>query len=57
MADFNASQSDGTIALATFPQLSYTDAVDAAAPAGKLPDILDVAIFDTANDWKRADVK
>lgn len=42
VADFNASQSDWTVVLETFPQLAYNDAVGAAALAGELPDILDV---------------
>jgi len=40
--DFNASQSDWTVVIETFPQLAYNDAVGAAALAGELPDILDV---------------
>ncbi len=40
--EFNASQSDWTVVLETFPQLAYNDAVGAAALAGELPDILDV---------------
>ncbi len=40
--EFNASQSDFTVVIETFPQLAYNDAVGAAALAGKLPDILDV---------------
>lgn len=40
--DFNASQSDYTIALESFPQGAYNDAVQAAALAGNLPDIIDV---------------
>ncbi|WP_305985724.1 extracellular solute-binding protein [Roseibium sp. MMSF_3544] len=40
--EFNASQSDWTVVIETFPQLAYNDAVGAAALAGKLPDILDV---------------
>jgi len=42
IADFNASQSDYTIALESFPQGAYNDAVQAAALAGNLPDIIDV---------------
>ena len=42
VAEFNASQSDWTVVLETFPQLAYNDAVGAAALAGELPDILDV---------------
>ncbi|MEM9435724.1 MAG: extracellular solute-binding protein [Pseudomonadota bacterium] len=40
--EFNASQSDWTVVLETFPQGAYNDAVGAAALAGNLPDILDV---------------
>ena len=40
--DFNASQSDWVIAIESFPPIAYNDAVDAAALAGDLPDILDV---------------
>lgn len=40
--DFNASQSDYTISLESFPQGAYNDAVQAAALAGNLPDIIDV---------------
>ncbi len=40
--EFNASQSDWTVIIETFPQLAYNDAVGAAALAGELPDILDV---------------
>ena len=40
--DFNASQSEYTIALESFPQGAYNDAVQAAALAGNLPDIIDV---------------
>lgn len=42
IADFNESQSDYTIALESFPQGAYNDAVQAAALAGNLPDIIDV---------------
>jgi len=42
IADFNASQSNYTIALESFPQGAYNDAVQAAALAGNLPDIIDV---------------
>jgi multiple sugar transport system substrate-binding protein len=42
IADFNASQSDYTIELESFPQGAYNDAVQAAALAGNLPDIIDV---------------
>lgn len=42
VAEFNESQSDYTVAIETFPQLAYNDAVGAAALAGELPDILDV---------------
>lgn len=40
--EFNASQSDWKVAIETFPQGAYNDAVGAAALAGNLPDILDV---------------
>jgi multiple sugar transport system substrate-binding protein len=40
--EFNASQSNWTVSMETFPQLAYNDAVGAAALAGELPDILDV---------------
>ena len=40
--EFNASQSDWKVVIETFPQLTYNDAVGAAALAGELPDILDV---------------
>lgn len=40
--DFNASQSDWTVALESFPQGSYNDSVVAGALAGNLPCILDV---------------
>ncbi|MGV8834058.1 MAG: extracellular solute-binding protein [Devosia sp.] len=40
--DFNASQSDWSVAVESFPQESYNDSVTAAALSGKLPDILDV---------------
>ncbi len=40
--EFNASQSDWSVVIETFPQLAYNDAVGAAALAGELPDILDV---------------
>lgn len=40
--DFNASQSDWTVALQSFPQAAYNDSVTAAALAGNLPDILDM---------------
>ena len=42
VADFNASQADWKVALESFPQGAYNDAVVAAALAGNLPDILDV---------------
>ena len=42
VGDFNASQSDYTVTLESFPQASYNDSVVAAALAGNLPDILDV---------------
>ena len=38
--DFNASQSDYTVVVESFPQESYNDSVVAAALAGNLPDIL-----------------
>ncbi len=40
--DFNASQSDWTVSIESFPQESYNDSVVAAALAGNLPDIVDV---------------
>ncbi len=40
--DFNASQSDWSVSLESFPQGSYNDSVIASALAGNLPDILDV---------------
>ena len=40
--DFNASQSDYTVALEEFPQGSYNSSIVAAALAGDLPDIIDV---------------
>jgi multiple sugar transport system substrate-binding protein len=40
--DFNASQSDWSVSIESFPQASYNDSVVAAALAGNLPDILDV---------------
>ena len=40
--DFNASQSDYTVALNEFPQGSYNSSIVAAALAGDLPDIIDV---------------
>ena len=40
--DFNASQSDYSVVVESFPQESYNDSVVAAALAGNLPDILDV---------------
>ena len=40
--EFNASQSEYTVVIESFPQGAYNDAVGAAALAGKLPDILDV---------------
>ncbi len=42
VTDFNASQSDWTVALQSFPTVAYNDAVVAGALAGTLPDILDV---------------
>ncbi|MCC5954915.1 MAG: extracellular solute-binding protein [Natronohydrobacter sp.] len=42
VADFNASQSDWSVSLESFPQGAYNDSVVAAALAGNLPDILDV---------------
>ena len=42
VSDFNASQSDWSVTLESFPQESYNDSVVAAALAGNLPDILDV---------------
>ena len=40
--DFNASQSDNTIALESFPKGACSDAVQPAALAGNLPDIMNV---------------
>ena len=40
--DFNASQSDWTVALEEFPQGAYNESIVAAAVAGNLPDIIDV---------------
>lgn len=40
--DFNASQSDYTVAIESFPQASYNDSIIAAAVSGSLPDIIDV---------------
>ncbi|MEL7519187.1 MAG: extracellular solute-binding protein, partial [Pseudomonadota bacterium] len=40
--EFNASQSDWVVTIESFPPIAYNDAVDAAALAGDLPDILDV---------------
>jgi multiple sugar transport system substrate-binding protein len=40
--DFNASQSDYTVKLESFPQESYNDSIVAAALAKNLPDIIDV---------------
>ncbi|NWF68312.1 MAG: carbohydrate ABC transporter substrate-binding protein [Chloroflexi bacterium] len=40
--DFNASQSNWTVTLEEFPQLSYNESIVAAALAGNLPDIIDV---------------
>ncbi|WIV49726.1 extracellular solute-binding protein [Marivivens sp. LCG002] len=42
VADFNASQSDWSVSLESFPQGAYNDSVVAGALAGNLPDILDV---------------
>jgi multiple sugar transport system substrate-binding protein len=42
ITDFNASQSDWTVELQSFPQAAYNDSVVAGALAGNLPDILDV---------------
>jgi multiple sugar transport system substrate-binding protein len=42
VADFNASQSDWSVSLESFPQGAYNDSVVAAALASNLPDILDV---------------
>jgi multiple sugar transport system substrate-binding protein len=42
IADFNASQTDWTVELQSFPQAAYNDSVTAGALAGTLPDILDV---------------
>ena len=40
--DFNASQSDWSVSLESFPQGSYNDSVVAGALAGNLPCVLDV---------------
>lgn len=40
--DFNASQSDWTVVLESFPQESYNESITAAALSGNLPDIIDV---------------
>ena len=40
--DFNASQSDYSVAIESFPQESYNDSIIAAAVSGSLPDIIDV---------------
>ena len=40
--DFNASQSDYTVTVESFPQASYNDSVVGAALSGNLPCILDV---------------
>ncbi|WP_116134505.1 ABC transporter substrate-binding protein [Tropicimonas sp. IMCC34043] len=40
--DFNASQSDWTVVMQSFPQIAYNDSVVAGALGGSLPDILDV---------------
>ncbi len=42
IADFNASQSDWSVVLEEFPQISYNESITAAALAGDLPDIIDV---------------
>jgi len=42
VSDFNASQSDWSVSLESFPQGAYNDSVVAGALAGNLPDILDV---------------
>ncbi|MFB9948975.1 ABC transporter substrate-binding protein [Rhizobium puerariae] len=42
VADFNASQSNWTVELQSFPTPAYNDSVVAGALAGNLPDILDV---------------
>jgi len=42
VSDFNASQSDWSVTLESFPQGAYNDSVVAGALAGSLPDILDV---------------
>jgi len=42
ISDFNASQSDWSVTIESFPQIAYNDSVVAAALAGNLPDILDV---------------
>ena len=40
--DFNASQSEWTVVVESFPQINYNDSIVAAALAGNLPDIIDV---------------
>lgn len=42
ITDFNASQTDWSVELQSFPQGAYNDSVVAGALAGNLPDILDV---------------
>ena len=42
ISDFNASQSDYSVSIESFPQESYNDSVEAAGLAGNLPCILDV---------------
>lgn len=42
ISDFNASQSDWSVTIESFPQIAYNDSVVAAALSGNLPDILDV---------------
>jgi len=42
IADFNASQSDWSVKLESFPQAVYNDSVEAAGLAGNLPCIIDV---------------
>jgi multiple sugar transport system substrate-binding protein len=42
ISDFNASQTDWSVTIESFPQIAYNDSVVAAALAGNLPDILDV---------------
>lgn len=42
VTDFNASQTDWTVVVESFPKESYNDSIVAAALSGNLPDIIDV---------------